>query len=146
MPRRTKLRRRSSGWSDLHRAILRTGLDHFDEFPEADRLQAWSEMRKEILQQWITDRPGTRPAAWWQFDCPPNQFRTRVDGRRHQFLDPSFDLSRELIFGRPRYFRECDIPDGGVLDIAKSFESESSFLKRLNVCSAAELKFLNGVK
>ena len=145
MPRRTKLRRRSSGWSDLHRVILRTGLDHFDEFPEADREQAWNELKKEILVEWLQSRPGSRPWAWWRFDCPPNQFRTRTDGKRHQFLDPSFDLRRELIFGRPRYFRECDIPDGGVLDIAKSFESEASFLKRLNVCSAAELKFLNGV-
>jgi hypothetical protein len=144
MPRRTKLRRRSSGWSDLHRAILRTGLDHFDEFPEADRLQAWSEMRNEIMQQWITDHPGSRPWSWWQFDCPPNQFRTRVYGKRHQFLDPSFDLSRETSFGRPRYFRECDIPDGGVLNIATSFESESSFLRRSSLLTTAELKALSG--
>ena len=145
MPRRTKLRRRSSGWSDLHRAILRTGLDHFDEFPEGDREQAWLDLRKEILAEWLQNHPGTRPWAWWQFDCPPNQFRTRVDGKRHQFLDPSFDLDRELSFGTPRYFRECDIPDGGVLEIARSFESEASFLRRNQLLVPQELKFLNGV-
>ena len=144
MPRVTRVSKRFRGWNETTVFVLRTGLDFFDELPEADRLQAWRDLKAELLQSFIAENPGRRPWGWWQYDCPPNQFRTRTDGKRHQFWDPSFDLRRELIFGRPRYFRECDIPDGGVLDIAKSFESEASFLKRHSLLGDAELKALSG--
>ena len=39
----------------------------------------------------------------------------------------------------------ADIPDGGVLNIARSFESEASFLRRNQLLVPQELKFLNGV-
>jgi hypothetical protein len=138
-----RLKRRGSGWSDSQRRILETGADYFDELPEVDRLQAWRDCRKELLPSFIAENPGRRPWGWWQYDCPPNQFRTRVDGKRHQFLDPSFDLSRELSFGIPRFFRERDLPDGGVLDIADSFESEAMFLRRSQLLVPQEVKFLN---
>ena len=144
MPRKMRLKRRGSGWTDSQRKILETGLDFFDELPGVDRLEAWRDCRKELLPSFIAEDPGRRPWGWWQYDCPPNQFRTRTDGKRHQFLDPEFDLSRELGFGVPRCFRECDLPDGGVLNIATSFESEASFLRRRSLLGDAELKALSG--
>jgi hypothetical protein len=135
MPRRSKLRRRSSGWSDLHIEILKSGHDFFDEFPKTDREQAWNELRKEILDEWLQNHPGTRPFAWWAFDMPKGSRRDCVNGR-HPFDDPRFDLEKKLWYGLPQFCRECDL--------ALQYESEASFLRRLNLCSAAELKFLNG--
>lgn len=144
MPRVTRVSKRFRGWNETTVCVLRTGLDFFDALHEADRLQAWRDLKAEILPEFIAENLGHRPWAWWKFDCPANQFRTRVDGKRHQFLDPTFDLSRELSFGVPRCFRECDLPDGGVLNIATSFESEASFLRRRSLLGDAELKALSG--
>ena len=137
MPRRSKLRRRSSGWSDQHIEILRTGLDWFDELPEADHQQAWKELQKEIMEQWLTSHPGTRPWAWWRFDLPAGTRRQRINGL-HPHDDPSYSLETKLWYGVPQYQRPCDLQ--------ALYESEASFLRRLNLCSTAELKFLNGVK
>ncbi len=137
MPRRSKLRRRSSGWTDSQRKILETGNDWFDELPEVDRLQAWKELQKEIMSQWLTEHPGTRPWAWWRFDLPAGTRRQRINGR-HPHDDPRYSLSKQLFFGCPQFLRECDI--GG------TYESQEAYLRRLNLCSTAELKFLNGVK
>jgi hypothetical protein len=136
MPRRSKLRRRSSGWSDLHIEILKSGHDFFDEFPKPDREQAWNELRKEILDEWLQNHPGTRPFAWWAFDMPKGTRRQRIDDR-HPHDDPRYDLPKDLHFGCPRCLRECDI--GG------RYESQEAYLRRLSLLTAAELKFLNGV-
>ena len=133
MPRRSKLRRRSSGWSDLHIEILRTGADYFDEFPEADRQQAWNELRKEIMQQWLTEHPGLRPFSWWLFDIPKGTRRQRLDGR-HPHDDPRYSLSKQLFFGCPQCLRECDI--GGI------YESQEAYLRRHSLLSGAELRVL----
>jgi hypothetical protein len=36
----------------------------------AQRRAVWTEVRAELLSEWITDAPGTRPWAWWEFDAP----------------------------------------------------------------------------
>ncbi len=136
MPRRTRLRRRSSGWSDEQRKILETGNDWFDELADADRLQAWKDLRKEIMPQWLQNHPGTRPFAWWLFDMPEGSRRDCVNGR-HPFDDPSYSLEKKLWYGKPAFLRECDM--------RLKYESEASFLRRLSLLTAAELKFLNGV-
>lgn len=133
MPRRTRLRRRSSGWSDEQRKILETGNDWFDELPEVDRLQAWKDLRKEIMPQWLTEHPGARPWGWWRFDMPEGTRRQRIDDR-HPHDDLHYDLPKDLHFGCPRCLRECDI--GG------RYESQEAYLKRLNLCSTAELKLI----
>ncbi len=35
-----------------------------------ERRAAWNEAREEILAEWITDAPGTRPSHWWRYDAP----------------------------------------------------------------------------
>lgn len=32
--------------------------------------QCWEACRDEILPEWIAERPGTRPRAWWRWDYP----------------------------------------------------------------------------
>ena len=46
---------------------------------EARLRQVWRDVHVEILKDWIRERPGARPWAWWQFDSPPEQ-RRRVGG------------------------------------------------------------------
>ncbi len=31
----------------------------------------WEQHRNEILAAWVKEKPGTRPARWWEFDAPP---------------------------------------------------------------------------
>ena len=136
MPRRSKLKRRSSGWTDQQVEILKSGHDFFNEFPEDEQREAWQDLKKEILQQWLQNQPGTRPWAWWCFDMPAGTRRQRIDDR-HPHDDPRYDLPKDLHFGCPRCLRECDI--GG------RYESQEAYLRRLSLLTAAELKFLNGV-
>lgn len=136
MPRVTRVSKRFRGWNETTVFVLRTGLDFFDELPEADREQAWNELRKEILDEWLQNHPGTRPFAWWAFDMPKGTRRQRIDAR-HPHDDPRYDLPKDLHFGSPRCLRECDI--GG------RYESQEAYLRRLSLLTAAELKFLNGV-
>ena len=43
-----------------------------------DRLQdVWNEHRDAFLADWIRERPGTRPYAWWLLDAPREQFNGR---------------------------------------------------------------------
>lgn len=138
MPRRSKLRRRSSGWSDQHIEILRNGNDWFELFrDEIDQHAAWRDLQKEIMAEWLKEQPGTRPWAWWRFDLPAGTRRQRINGL-HPHDDPENDLPSILWYGMPQYQRP--------VDLQALYESEASFLKRLNLCSTAELKFLNGVK
>ena len=131
MPRRSKLRRRSSGWTDSQRRILETGADYFDELPEADREQAWRDLKNELMPQWLTERPGTRPWAWWMFDMPAGTRRQRIDGR-HPHDDLHYDLPKDLHFGCPQFLREgCR---GGI------YESQEAYLRRLSLLTAAELR------
>jgi hypothetical protein len=44
---------------------------------------AWNELRPTLLPKWISDRPGTRPYAWWRFEAPER--RQRIDGKPHPF-------------------------------------------------------------
>ena len=46
--------------------------------------RAWYELRQRILDSFITEHPGRRPWAWWEFDAPRapmGVFRGWLDGR-----------------------------------------------------------------
>lgn len=32
--------------------------------------KVWEEVKERLLAEWIRERPGTRPLAWWMFDAP----------------------------------------------------------------------------
>ena len=53
---------------------------------EDDKRVAWEAGRADILAEWIAERPGTRPPAWWDFDSPER--RRRIDGKPHPFDVP----------------------------------------------------------
>ena len=49
-----------------------TGCNHLEAFDAGfhGREELWSRHRDVILSAWVAAHPGTRPAAWWQFDAP----------------------------------------------------------------------------
>src|SRR5215831_10981264 len=46
---------------------------------EEDLRREWDAVRDEILRDWITAHPGTRPRGWWLFDAP-EPLRRRLGG------------------------------------------------------------------
>lgn len=43
---------------------FRTGVDYCFFWDEPERGQDWRGVKKELLPDWIAERPGTRPFAW----------------------------------------------------------------------------------
>lgn len=64
--------------SDALRRYFETGKDPedpedlFDIFvlPEETKKEIWHAAKNEILEQWIKEKPGSRPWAWWRWDAP----------------------------------------------------------------------------
>jgi hypothetical protein len=135
MPRVTRVSKRFQGWNETTVFILKSGLDFFDELPESHRHQAWQDLKKEIMAEWLKDQPGTRPWAWWRFDLPAGTRRERINGR-HPHDDRENGLPHNLWYGLPAFQRPCDLQ--------ALYESEASFLRRLSLLTTAELKFLKG--
>ena len=86
MPRRLRRsKRRPVGMHDFELQVLCRG------FPDrrsdvglafmcdvgAQRMK-WKRYRDDVLGWWIAGNPGTRPAAWWEFESP--EARRRVSG------------------------------------------------------------------
>lgn len=36
--------------------------------------QWWEQVKESLLEEFIQDHPGERPAAWWRFDKPAEPF------------------------------------------------------------------------
>ena len=153
MPRtKQRAKRRRTGYERQHIRQLLTGQDFFgNAFGKGDRCDreamraAWEELRDKLLADWISEKPGTRPYAWWCFDAPER--RRRIDGLPHPFdnLDrkamidavegEAFAGYREkmtqLYYGAPSSL--CD-PD----DFDAEYESETDYLARLDLLTDFE--------
>ncbi len=108
-----------------------------DEERQANRRGAWKRFRAAILAKWMADNPGTRPAAWWQYDAP-EPWRRRIGGGLASNEDPSApDWIRNAgpSFGLPKY--ASNDPSNGPI-----FETEHAYLKRHNLLTADEAKAL----
>lgn len=140
MPRRPRLRRRSSGWTEEQIAIAGGEPEIFESFQGDDeRRECWFDLRDGLLPRFIEFHPGHRPHFWWGFESPGR--RERIDGRRHPFDDRTFDLPKDLHFGIPRCWRLVDIatlPGANLNNIEQAFESERAFLVRLSLLTAGE--------
>lgn len=138
--RRSKFRRMPASSSGRVTHNLRTGQDWWwldaslggcsDPPIDDDILRAaWSEVGGEILAEWIAENPGTRPAGWWSFSAPER--RRRINGA-HPLDNPARPAGfNELRFGKPRCLCCLD-------DFEATFESETDFLRRLNLLDAEE--------
>jgi len=99
MPRVRRIPKHRRGVGHQHLFQLRVGHDYFgdafgngDSFDEAFAREAWEQYRDQILAEWITKRPGTRPWAWWEFDAPEEP---RRDEAQYDYLDRLCLLTRD---------------------------------------------------
>jgi hypothetical protein len=94
----------------------------------------WRDYASEVLDDWIIERPGTRPSLWWEFTAP--EPRQRLGGT---------GITRNDLFGCAPYRRHgvemLWIDDADVrlskleceplsVDDPPLFESQSAFLER----------------
>jgi hypothetical protein len=93
----------------------------FDDYVRArfmsDGRTWWKEHRDELLEEWTTERPGSRPAAWWEHDCPPRAERLKVGGTGEQ--------GAQVYGNRVCGYFDCDPADPPCV------ESMATFLRRL---------------
>lgn len=141
--RRAKQRR--AKLTDAHIQQLLSGFDLIgtafgdDRSKPCDRdamREAWEALRDELLQEWIAEKPGSRPWAWWTFDAPERRRRIgtwRVrdgaakDPITRQFADTDYELVED---GKPHPF---DIPErqAYVRDWAAEYPEPASTANRL---------------
>lgn len=118
--RRAKQRR--AGLTAAHINQLLSGFDLLgtafgdDKRKPCDRdamRAAWESLRDELLPQWIAEKPGSRPWAWWIFDAPERRQRVgtwrvragAVKNNLGHFDDADYELVDD---GKPHPF---DIPE-----------------------------------
>ena len=133
--RKIKRRRRPTDYTPRHYQELSTGnVDFFGDLWTGDypsRAEAWDELRDEILPDWIAENPGTRPAAWWEFDAPGR--RERTDGGVHPHDRDDFpEHLKKLSFGRPSRHMTRE-------DFEAEFEDEEAFLRRHELLEPSEM-------
>ena len=66
--RRTRQRREVP---ELIRKYFREEIRHTFFYDNAKIAGAWDEIGDEIVEDWIRDKAGTRPAIWWRLSAPP---------------------------------------------------------------------------
>jgi hypothetical protein len=111
--------------------------------------ELWEEVQDDILEDWVAERPGTRPRLWWRYSAPrisagswePTN-DSYLDGRlpeprlqtsgagapvwEHFAYAPSFE------YGLPASWVGFDPAD------APRFESQASYLRRHDLLTAKE--------
>jgi hypothetical protein len=109
----------------------------------------WELHRGLILDEWISNRPCSRPSCWWQFDAPRwhnpkdmdcfwygklSEPRQRISGTGslHRAFVPLFDK------GIPQLWDAKSLDAGDPL----FFESEAAFLQRHDLLTDTEKKWL----
>lgn len=119
--------------------------------------RAWKSVRDDLLRDWIEERPGTRPWAWWKFDLSEPR-RRRIAGVGD--LVPAYDHPSNVVFGA---FGKNSFVDEGLLvawrrigslkrgekkftaydpNDPPTFESQATFLRRYNLFAEGEEKRL----
>lgn len=94
----------------------------------------WPQFRDDILTNWISTKPGTRPSCWWRHDAP--EPRQRIAG----VGTPDFEMSAY----QPSY--KLGVPDGWSDDVDPNdpprYESQASYLARHKLLAPGEAKRL----
>ncbi len=127
---------------------------------EDERKSLWNQNRDEILEAWILKRPGSRPALWWDYssprwlDDPWAGFPYHQTLQRpRQRLDTNSDILLPWQFAKnikPAFFHgvPCSYFKLGRLHVPADelkkvyFESQASYLKRLNLFYPGEAERL----
>ena len=87
MPRkRRNPKSRRAEVPDLLRRYFREERKHTFFCDNAEIAGAWAQIGDEIVEDWIRDKPGTRPMMWWRLSAP-EPGRTTDGGGGAEFLD-----------------------------------------------------------
>ena len=104
----------------------------------------WEDLRDEVLADWIAERPGTRPYAWWKYDAPErrqclNQVHPFDDPEREEHIAQMLERSPNM---ETQSFYELYYGTPGSLvapnDFSCLFETESDYLARLDLLTEYE--------
>lgn len=140
-------------WAMMTDGPMPTDFDKWQHFGGV-KGELWCTFRDAVICEWIRDRPGSRPSSWWRFDAPlwpEDQHgwhgwyfsahlrlpRARLGGRGTALHDIGA-LVPEFEFGIPStgWGADFDVNDPPL------FESEASYLRRLNLFVPGEQKRL----
>ena len=177
MPRvKRRAHRRRTTWGQGHIIQLQTGHAYFrdESFGNESRRTldddlmraAWEELGDELLDDWITKSPGTRPYAWWRYTAPERRRRIGsmrlmsgrrgtedadyefvADGRPHPFDDPTrqakvaeWRRTHPEIAEREAYRLNFGEPNSLMTldDFSAVYECEAEYLERLVLLTDAE--------
>lgn len=126
MPRVKRRRLASSSHTERTRLRLLSGHDLAfmgDDPPlDDDELaEAWTDLRDELLADFIASHPGSRPWAWWAFDAPEP---------RRQIAPGPAAVGPDLWFGLPRLY--------AAVSPHAMYESERDYLARHGLLTDGE--------
>jgi|SRR5579862_1038109 len=104
-------------------------------FPQDKAFRLWAIAEEDVLREWLRDHAGSRPGYWWICSAPGPRLRLNRDGSVH----PDQPANIELRWDNHGLPDSCDldVDDGPFI-----FESQASYLKRLNLLSAGERRRL----
>jgi hypothetical protein len=96
----------------------------------------WEANRQSLLDWWISERPGSRPAAWWAFSAP--EPRKRIAGPEGAEREAAIADMRERFPGNVLMMakQKFGVPYTSVL--GDKYESELTYLRRLALLTAWE--------
>jgi hypothetical protein len=166
-------RREVSRWTDEHRAAL-IGWDWFNVFargmgPFTDhpglavpyrirddhqariderKREAWEDLRDELLEIWIADKPFSRPHSWWSYDAP--ELRRCTSGTHPWQLPEFIAYCAEHEREHPGFTARIMTPHCGKPNILAcpgmtrddTYESERDYLIRLALLTEHERQLL----
>lgn len=120
-------------YNNSHVADLVRGNFYFEDSWEDEKAkqEAWEELKSGILEQHIQHRPGTRPAAWWDYETVDGKkpLRRMVSGRAPQII-------AKTSFGIP----SCTA--GSYPDQPACYESELEHLERNQLLFKEEIPLI----
>jgi hypothetical protein len=105
----------------------------------------WESIREEVLADWTSEKPGTRPPGWWEFDSPGPRQRVGGTGNTQAAARGVSDV---YACGMPLYWIDDTYakhyPGAVAVDATDPprFEAEATYLKRLGLLAPGELKLL----
>jgi hypothetical protein len=154
MPRKRRVNKAKAQLTSMEWQFLtdQPTADNFDRFAleidfndNIERL--WIENRDAILNEHISDNPGTRPALWWRFDAP----RSPIGTFPGCYWDSKLPEPRKQLAGSgtPAHEAQAVVPSysygipawfGADEDDPPVFESQAAYLKRHRLMLAGEEK------
>jgi hypothetical protein len=124
VPRKRKVERKRHEYSEAVVRLMEDG-DYSGDLEafliagsEEQMQQAWEDLRDEVMERWIRERPGQRPMGWWLFDAPreampegiPEWVAKRMTGARQRLggkgtpCHEVLNVAPSFRFGVPDYW------------------------------------------